>query len=68
MKIKSGDGERLSATRHPFGSELIDLKPDQNRAVVGGNVGVPPTGKSAGNILITQSRASFTAAGITFLP
>lgn len=41
MKIKSGDGERLSATRHPFGSELIDLKPDQNRAVVGGNVGVP---------------------------
>lgn len=68
MKIKSGDGERLSATRHPFGSKLIDLKPDQNRAVVGGNVGVPPTGKSAGNILITQSRASFTAAGITFLP
>lgn len=66
MKIKSGDGERLSATRHPFGSELIDLKPDQNRAVVGGNVGVPPTGKSAGNILITQSRASFTAAWITF--
>lgn len=40
MKIKSGDGARLSATRDPFGSQLIDLNPDQNRAVVGGNASV----------------------------
>lgn len=48
MKIKSGDGERLSATRHPFGSELIDLKPDQNRAVVGGKRRRSPNRKISG--------------------